>query len=339
LLWLGILLLAGCEDSSTGPELEIFIEGPLEGGLLVGDQVQLGAVLSNPSATGTVSWSSSDTAVVLVDQLGNLRAQRPGSATVSVELNKAMATALVTVAPRPGGYTADEIDYLQEIAFGFEYGTASEVIRKWAENPRIQLFGVPTVEDMAVLEGVVGELNGLMEEVQVELVESDPTVEVHFAPVSDFPSILPSYVPGNLGYFYVSFDGFGNINRSVVLLASEGVDQEGRSHLIREEITQILGLSKDSGTYPNSIFYSTWTTTQHFDPIDEVLVEMLYRPQLLPGMAYRPAVDVLRTLVRRGGEVDAALFHGQRGPGIRSTSVQEDSTRPPGPGGVGSGGD
>jgi len=275
LFFLGLLFLAGCGDSSTGPGLEIFIEGPLEGGLVVGDQAQLEAVLSNPSATGAVSWSSSDTAVILVDQLGYLRAQRPGSASVSATLNKAVASVPVIVAPRPGGYTADEIDYLQQIAFGFEFGTASAVIRKWTENPRIEVFGVPTVEDMVVLEGVVAELNLLMEEVQVDLVESDPTVEVHFAPVSDFPSILPSYVPGNLGYFYVSFDGSGSIRRSVVLLASEGVSQEGRSHLIREEVTQALGLAKDSGAYPNSIFYSSWTTTQQFDPIDEALVEML----------------------------------------------------------------
>jgi hypothetical protein len=211
----------------------------------VGDQIQLDVVFSDPAAGGQVVWASSDTAVALVDVQGRLRAQRPGTASVSAGFRKASDEISVTVVPRPGGYTAPEIDYLQEIAFGFEYGTATDVIRKWGENPRIQVFGTPTSEDRAVLQDVLADLNALMEEVQVELVDSDPTVEVHFAPVSEFPSILPSYVQGNLGYFSVWFGSDNRIYRSVVLLASDAVEQPGRSHLIREEVTQMLGLAKE----------------------------------------------------------------------------------------------
>ena len=128
------ILLAGCGDSSTGPELEVFIQGSVQGDLLVGDQLQLEAVLSDPSVTGMVSWSSSDTAVALVDQLGFLRAQRPGTATIFLQLNSAEANLSVAVVPRPGGYTAPEIDYLQAIAFGFEYGSATSEARRTTDS-------------------------------------------------------------------------------------------------------------------------------------------------------------------------------------------------------------
>jgi hypothetical protein len=303
---------------------------------MVGDQAQFQATLSNPSVTGRVTWSSSDTSVALVNSAGQVKAQRPGSTTISVRLKNASSKALVTVIPRPGGYSAAEIDYFQQIAFGFEYGTASEIIRKWDENPRLQVFGVPTTEDREVLNDVISELNLLTEEVQIEMVEADPTMEVHFVPLSQFSEILPSYVPGNWGYFSVWFDGGGKIYRVVVLLASDAVNQEGRSHLIREEVTQGLGLAKDSNQYSTSIFFGQWTTTQTYDPIDKVLIEMLYRPQLLRGMEYRPAVDVLRKLTRRGWAgtpLDPALSLDQS-----STEFQRSWVRGKGEAGVGSGG-
>ena len=332
------ILLAGCEDSSTGPELGLSIQDPANGDLLVGDQIQLEAVFSDPSLGGQVVWASSDTTVALVDVQGRVWAQRPGSATISADFRKASDDLVVTVVPRPGGYTAPEIDYLQEIAFGFEYGSASEVIRKWGENPRIQVFGTPTSEDWAVLQDVVADLNALMEEVEVELVDSDPTVEVHFAPVSQFSSILPSYVQGNLGYFSVWFGSDNRIYRSVVLLASDAVEQPGRSHLIREEVTQMLGLAKDSRLYPNSIFQQSWTTTQAYDPMDEALIEMLYRPQLLPGWGYRAAVDLLRTLTRRGWQGMAPMPLAPAGSPCFPPATLFPAPERGGRGGIGSGG-
>lgn len=293
------LLLAACRDSGTGPALEVVIESPAQGNLVAGDQIQLNAVFSDPSATGISSWASSDTAVALVDESGFLRAQRPGTARISVQRKGSRGDLPVTVVPRPGGYTAPEIDYLQEVAFGFEFGSAPPLIRKWDRSPGIQLFGSPTAADLETLTGVLEELNLLMEEVHAEVVSSEPTVEVHFAPVSQFPTILPGYVPGNDGYFGVWFDATNRIYKAVVLLSSDQT-QIARNHLIREEITQMLGLAKDSYSYPNSIFFQGWTTTQGYDPIDLALIEMLYRRDLLPGMNDRQATDLLRTMTRRG---------------------------------------
>jgi hypothetical protein len=131
-------------------------------------------------------------------------------------------------------------------------------------------------------------------------VEANPTVEVHFGPMDSFTTILPSYVPGNWGYFAVWFNGANQITRTVVLLASDVANQTERNHLAREEITQMLGLAKDSYRYSNSIFQQNWTTVQEYADIDEALIEMLYRPQLRPGMGYREAVNLLRTMTRRG---------------------------------------
>jgi hypothetical protein len=51
---------------------------------------------------------------------------------------------------------------------------------------------------------------------------------------------------------------------------------EGQKHLLREELTQSLGLTNDAFDYRESIFYQKWTETTEYAPIDRKLIEMLY---------------------------------------------------------------
>jgi len=50
----------------------------------------------------------------------------------------------------------------------------------------------------------------------------------------------------------------------------------GQKHLLREELTQSLGLFNDSYKYDESIFQQSWTETTEYAPIDRVLIDMLY---------------------------------------------------------------
>jgi len=48
-------------------------------------------------------------------------------------------------------------------------------------------------------------------------------------------------------------------------------------HLIREEITQCMGLFNDSWKYPNSIFYQGESKTTRYSKLDEEIIKKLYR--------------------------------------------------------------
>ena len=52
-----------------------------------------------------------------------------------------------------------------------------------------------------------------------------------------------------------------------------------QKHLLREELTQSLGLGKDSFKYPNSIFQSSWTQTLNYLKIDKDVIRLLYHPK------------------------------------------------------------
>jgi hypothetical protein len=205
----------------------------------------------------------------------------------------------VTVVPRPGGFDAAEVDYFLEVALGFEFGGASEIVRKWPGDIRVRVNGDPNEQDRATLEAVMAEINELTPTVDMLLVDDEPMVEVHFAPQSQFPSILSSWVPGNVGYFSLWWDASQHFTQGVVLISTD-IDQELRNHIIREEVTQTLGLAQDSHRYSESIFYQAFSTVTQYAAVDEAVIEILYRPEIMAGMDQIEAGRVVRMLVRQG---------------------------------------
>ena len=123
-----------------------------------------------------------------------------------------------------------------------------------------------------------------------------PDIEVFFAPLATLPTYIPEYVEGNWGFFYISWDDNKRITHCKVAVATDVTSHQERQHLIREEVTQSLGLINDSWLYSGSIFYQGWTTTTAYAPIDRALIEMLYRTEVQPGMSQSATLGVLSGL-------------------------------------------
>lgn len=193
-------------------------------------------------------------------------------------------------------YADDEIDYFVEVALGSEFGGGSAAVRRWERDVRIAVRGAPTEADRQTLEAVVADANALVGPVRLVLVDESPTVTVHFLPPDEFAAVEPNYVPGNLGFFWTWWSGGCEITRARILISTEDVTQAERSHLIREELTQSLGLMRDSDRYPESVFYAPWTDVTEYAPIDRVLVEMLYRPEIEPCMGAAEARRALEAI-------------------------------------------
>jgi hypothetical protein len=186
--------------------------------------------------------------------------------------------------------------YFEEIALGLEYGEAADVVHKWSGPILVELHGAPTAEDRAALADVVADLGPLIGAERISVVEEGGNVDLWFAPVSQFPTIEPHYVPGNLGFFWIAWNGTGTIHRARVLIASDQATQAQRAHLIREELTQALGLVRDSDRYQESVFYQGWSETARYAAIDEAVIRMLYRAEVRPGMRRAEVIPVLKGL-------------------------------------------
>lgn len=206
------------------------------------------------------------------------------------QVARAIAAQPAASTPSSSHWTAETIEYFVDVALSSEYGD-SGTIRKWQNGLRIQVFGTPTATDLQTLSTVTQELSHLTG-LAIALVNESPNVELHFAPIAKFAQLEPNYKTGNEGFFWTWYEN-GVIDRARILINSQQTDTV-RSHLLREEFTQSLGLMNDSRRHPDSIFYQGWTETQTFSPADQAIIQMLYQAKLQPNMTQAEVMQALQ---------------------------------------------
>ncbi len=191
-------------------------------------------------------------------------------------------------------FTQEEINYFSEIALGAEFGDEIPVIKKWNQNIRIKIEGEPTSEDLEIINDIIVDLNELISGIKIKLVEKKENLTITFSPESDFGSIDQNYIPTNYGFFWALWhdDNYVIYNASILVSSAE-ITQNERSHLIREELTQSLGLMNDSGKYIDSIFYQKWTDVTEFTEIDRAVIKLLYLKKIKPGMTKDQIIQIL----------------------------------------------
>ncbi|MEO1209603.1 MAG: DUF2927 domain-containing protein [Cyanobacteria bacterium J06638_20] len=212
-----------------------------------------------------------------------------------------------TPSPAPLSVSSDAVDYFLQIAMGSEWGSSGGVVRKWTGPVRIGVQGNPTYEDEQTLNAVISELNRLIEDDRVTLTldNRNPNVVIRFVPESQFRSIEPNYRPRNLGFFWLEWNS-QSISNARILISTTGVTQQERSHLIREELTQVMGLMRDSYDYADSIFYQRWTDVTEYAAIDREVIQLLYQPTITFGMSPREVSAEIARLRNEAGATQAS---------------------------------
>ncbi len=222
-------------------------------------------------------------------------------------------------------------DYMKEVAFGFETGSLSEVIRKWHNNVYIKLHAVnndgttttPNASDFAELQSIVSELNELITTIDIVLLtggSSDECVSETHALGSSGTCSTTGYPKPNINLYITttarwaiisgqsegSLSGLGgqflvSANTTSITSArcwvSSALSATNRKSLIREEITQPLGFGKDSETHSDSIFYETagdggFATA--FSQLDKNIIRMVYDRRLKGGETVVEAEEILK---------------------------------------------
>ena len=74
------------------------------------------------------------------------------------------------------------------------------------------------------------------------------------------------------GYFLVK----SNKSYLYVNMVRTGNDTQAQRSILREELTQSLGLYNDSWKYPNSIFYQGGNDVTEYSDLDKEIIQMLY---------------------------------------------------------------
>jgi hypothetical protein len=168
-------------------------------------------------------------------------------------------------------------EYFNEIALKNEFTGDRESLFTWTTDMKIYVDGEKPEYLMFELKRIVSELNDIINPINIKITpnKNESNYIIYFGSHTDFKNKYKLYTPQHLnrnwGYFEV------NTNSGLMYIdLYRNKDTESHKHLLREELTQSLGLFNDSYKYPESIFYQDWTTTTEFAPIDIELIEMLY---------------------------------------------------------------
>jgi hypothetical protein len=204
----------------------------------------------------------------------------------------------------PDTYRQDVIDYFEHIALGFEFGDAAEVTRKWNTDMKLFVGGTPPPYLRDELDRIIKELNELTAADDFSIAITTDSLAsnayAYFGTSTDFVQIYHAAgtdIHTNLGLFYVKFDGTNHFYNAIIFVDLERTtDNDVRKHLLREELTQSLGLARDSYEYPASIFQQAWTSVTEYAPIDRDLIRLLYNPGMSAGLDAEHVKPVLEQL-------------------------------------------
>ena len=202
-------------------------------------------------------------------------------------------------------YSLTAINYFQEIGFGSELGvtSGSPVVNKWELSQiQIGLHGDYTSDDESELQNITFELSQLTGISFTIVYQQFGDINIHIIPQNQFSSVLPrEYNPNNPqdGFFVTNFSNRGVISKATILIRNNSIGAH-RKHLLREELTQCMGIMKDSSRtsseYINSIFQQDPSREPTaYSSIDKDVIRLLYDRRVRPGMTQQELLTALRS--------------------------------------------
>lgn len=196
----------------------------------------------------------------------------------------------------PGVSVEDVIAWFNEVCLDAEMvhsGDAS-LLQRWAEPIRYQIFGTPTAEDLAVLEGFVRWLNTIEGFPGMTETEEGGNLRIHFVSEGEMGNIMGpgfSNMDGAVTFWY----DWNEIYDAAICIRTD-LSQTLRNSVILEEIYNGLGPIQDTALRPDSIIWADYSEPQSLTAVDELILKLLYHPDLHPGMDASQCETVIREL-------------------------------------------
>ena len=224
--------------------------------------------------------------------------EAPVETTVPVETTEPVTQPLHSQLYIPGLSVEDVILYFNEVVLDAEYvdSGSPDLLQKWVNPIAYSIQGTATEKDMEVLEGFAAWLNtieGFPGMFQAEgFYQAD--LNIHFCTREDMVNILGENYEGCDGGVMFWYD-YNEIYTATICYVDD-LDQYVRNSVILEEIYNGLGPVQDSDLRPDSLIYSGYSTPQELTEIDELILKLLYHPDMVCGMNAQECEAVIRQL-------------------------------------------
>jgi hypothetical protein len=180
-------------------------------------------------------------------------------------------------------------DYFKEVVYGSEYSENIAVVRRWTSNINVYTVGAAPEYLIMELDEILDELNDLIKPLKIKRVNSHDkaNLTLFLGRGDEYIRIEPrakTHVIHNYGLFWVDWDKNNSLVKgSVYVDIYRAKSPRLQKHLLREELTQALGIMRDSYTYKDSIFYQKNSLVTSYSELDKAVIKRLYSPKIKPG--------------------------------------------------------
>lgn len=192
------------------------------------------------------------------------------------------------------------LEVFLECGFSAEYGDSTGCLQRWEAPIVICVYGEPTDEDWEQLEGFLMELSfrvPTLPPIRLTDDENEANVEMFFLTDEELPSVMPEFIPGNRGFVYCYSEG-SVFYTARIAIETGSTSQAERSHIIREELVNGLGLLNDHLLYSDSVIYQNYNNNMPTE-MDWLMLNMVYSPLLWPGVERAQAGEILLAEILR----------------------------------------
>jgi hypothetical protein len=198
----------------------------------------------------------------------------------------------------PGLSVEDVIRYFGEVVLDAEFihSGDSSVLQKWEIPIYYCVQGSPTEADLEVLENFTQWLNTLPNfpgifEVDTSL---EANLDFHFCTQEEMTSLMGDWTFGLDGAVTFWYDD--NRIYDATICVRNDLNQTLRNSVILEELYNGLGPIQDTSLRTDSIIYAGYSEPQELTPIDKLILQLLYHPDLPCGIHAEACAEIIRLL-------------------------------------------
>ena len=193
------------------------------------------------------------------------------------------------------------IQYFKNVALGTENGASFPVTIKWASDMNIFVGGNPSAEMLSELNLIKEEINtyatdGFSMNIVNDSLQSN--YYLFFGSPKVFKNIFPEQIininDNYYGLFHVNWNHKFEITNGYMFVNNES--GESQKHILREELTQSLGLPNDI-LHRDSIFYFELSTVTSYNKYDKEIIRLLYHPKMISGFGSSGVDSMLKGIL------------------------------------------
>ena len=199
----------------------------------------------------------------------------------------------------PGVDVEDVILWFREVSLSAEFVNSGNpsFVQKWDSPILYQIHGQPTDADLEVLTSFTQWLNDL-EGFPGISETTDPTtanLTIYFCSQQELIGHLGDQFYGMDGGVTFWYNGANQIYDATICIRTD-LNQYLRNSVILEELYNCLGPIQDTSLRADSLIYVGFSEPQELTPVDQLILALLYHPDMKCGMDSAQCEALIRQL-------------------------------------------